>query len=430
MEIVASFSQKQVLVRSRRLGIWSPKRRRVMGNADLWMALAAIAVAVLIILAATEVQAQTFTTLHDFAAGSDGEYPFAGLTMDRAGNLYGTASGGGNLNACNHGGCGTVFKLEHKASGWVFSVLYAFSGGDGAAPLARVIIGPDGSLYGTTNAGGASGYGVVFRLQPPANFCKSVSCPWAETVLHSFAGGSDGAGPTYGDLTFDQAGNIYGTTAAGGNGTGCGAGYSCGVVYELSPSHGGWTETILYNFQGGTDGEYPYAGVIFDRAGNLYGTNGGGVVYELSPLADGWVETTIANVYGFEPGGLIIDSAGNLYGATLLDLGDGGPGVFELSPSNGGWTMHVLYNFNDIYEGSFAAVTMDPAGNIYGTISFGPPEVFRLTQESGQWTPTGFNGEDGETPYGSVILDASGIIYTTASSGGAHNAGTVFEITP
>lgn len=424
METMGSCLEKEDLVQDRSQGGLrrNQRQRRASRGIDLWMTLAAIVIAILMILAATEARAQTFTTLHDFLGQSDGEYPYAGLSMDRAGNLYGTASSGGNLNACYHGGCGTVFKLERKSSGWTFSVLYAFSGPDGSYPEARVIIGPDGSLYGTTSQGGASGDGVVFRLQPPATFCKSVNCPWTETVLHSFTGGSDGAGPTYGDLTFDQAGNIYGTTPSGGS--------NGGVVYELSPSHGSWAETILYTFQGGTDGANPYAGVIFDRSGNLYGTNGSGAVYQLSPSAGGWVETTIAYVYAFQPGGLIIDAAGNLYGATFLDLGNGGPGVFELSPSNGTWTMKALYNFNDVYEGSFASVTMDPAGNIYGTISFGPPEVFRLTQESGKWTPTGFSGANGETPYGNVILDASGNIYTTASFGGANDRGTVFEVTP
>jgi len=412
MEIAGSFLQKEVSIQPRIHGGWrADQKRRSMGSR-------------IMIVAATQAQAQTFTTLHDFFGQSDGAYPYAGLSMDRAGNLYGTASGGGNLNACYHEGCGTVFKLAHKSSGWTFSVLYAFSGPDGSYPEARVIIGPDGSLYGTTSAGGASGDGVVFRLQPPATFCKSVNCPWTETVLHTFTGGTDGASPIYGDLTFDSAGNIYGTTPAGGSNTNC-SGYGCGVVYELSPSNGGWTETILYSFQNGTDGASPYAGVIFDRSGNLYGTNGYGAVYELSPSAGGWVETTIANFYSFVPGGLIIDSAGNLYGATFID-----PEVYELSPSNGGWTLQTLYNFSEVYEGTLAAVTMDSAGNLYGTLSFGPPEVFRLTKESGEWTPTGFNGGDGESPSGNVILDAGGNIYTTASFGGQHSVGTVFEVTP
>ncbi len=407
----------------------SQQNRNEISGLRRWMAAAAMAIAVLMMVAAIEVQAQTYTTLHNFTRESDGGYPVAGLSMDRAGNLYGTASEGGNLNACYHQGCGTVFKLEHKGSGWTFTVLYAFSGPDGQYPEARVIIGPDGNLYGTTSEGGASGHGEVFRLQPPPTVCKAVLCPWTETVLYSFTGGSDGDAPTYGDLNFDQAGNIYGTTPSGGN-TSCNDGYGCGVVYELSPSNGSWAETVLYSFQNGTDGTSPYAGVVLDRSGNLYGTNGSGVVYELSPSAGGWVETTIGNLYGFLAGGLIFDSVGNLYGASPVSSPDGVPAVYELSPSNGGWTLHTLYDFNNVYEGSFAQVTMDPAGNLYGTLSFGPPEVFRLTQQSGHWTQTGFTGGDGEIPYGNVVLDASGNLYTTASGGGSDSAGLVFEITP
>src|ERR1035438_2492489 len=163
-------------------------------------------------------RAQTLTVLHNFANGADGGEPSAGLSMDRAGNLYGTASTGGNTSACtypNPPGCGTVFKLSREGSGWVFTTLYTFSGPDGARPMARVIIGPDGSLYGTTSSGGtgpcsygsAPGCGTVFNLRPPAAACKSALCPWTETVLYSFQGFTDGAEPTFGDLVFDGAGN-------------------------------------------------------------------------------------------------------------------------------------------------------------------------------------------------------------------------------
>ena len=179
--------------------------------------------------------------------GRDGGEPQAGLSMDRAGNFYGTASTGGNTTGnCairNPHGCGTVFQLSRKGSGWLLTPIYTFSGPDGSNPQARVIVGPDGSLYGTTIYGGDANEGTVFNLRPPASACKSALCPWTETVLHSFQGFTDGAEPTFGDLVFDGAGNIYGTTPHGGQGDN-------GTVYKLTHSNGGWTETVLYRFQG------------------------------------------------------------------------------------------------------------------------------------------------------------------------------------
>ena len=379
---------------------------------------------------AAAAQGQTFTTLHAFTGGADGSTPYAGLSMDRAGNLYGTASYGGNKGGACGGGCGTVFRMVPKGSSWVFYPLYAFSGADGDAPQARVIIGPDGNLYGTTSYGGAYSKGVVFRLQPPAVVCKAFLCPWRETVLYSFAGGSDGANPEFGDLTLDLAGNIYGTTPNGGSAA-CTGG--CGVVYELSPSNGGWTEKILYSFQGGQDGAYPYAGVVFDNAGNLYGTTflGGaqydGTVYELTPSGSGWTESVLYSFGGGQDGfevysGVILDSAGNLYGASF----SGAAAVYELSPSNGGWTFKALHDFG-AYEGSVADLTFDSAGNLYGTLAQADQEVFRLTPSNGGWTLTGFSGGVGAFPLGNVVLDASGNLYTTAAD---YGGGFVFEVTP
>jgi len=236
-----------------------------------------------------------------------------------------------------------------------------FSGGsDGADPAGRVIVAPSGVLYGTTAYGNGTGCshgvgcGVVFKLTPPSTICRSVSCPWVETTLYGFTGSSDGGKPV-GDLALDQSGNIYGTTFEGGNGY--------GVVYELSPSGGGWRETILYAPRSDGDGAVPEDGVTIDHAGNLYGVfadngpNGFGAVYELSRSGSGWAEQT---VYGFvseqdgstPTGGLILDSAGNLYGTA--HNGPGGDGiVYELSPSDHGWQFNTLYAF----RGSMMAVT-------------------------------------------------------------------------
>lgn len=407
--------------------------------------IAMLAIGLALCVGTQAAQAQTLTTLYNFTGGSDGADPAAGLTMDAAGNLYGTAALGGNTGGspCDVDGCGIVFKLEHKGSGRFLVPLYAFSGPDGYVPQARVTFGPDRNLYGTTTYGGQSNAGVVFRLQPPGTACKTALCPWTETVLYSFSGGSDGANPTSGDLAFDRAGNIYGTTPYGGDPI-C----KCGVVYKLSPSNGGWTDTVLHTFheQNG-EGQEPYAGVVFDPVGNLYGTTfaggvgggagrgyGAGTIYELSPSGGSWSENVLYSFTqekdGNEPyGGLIFDSSGNLYGVTLCLTGPPCT-VYELSPSNGGWTLNVLYTFNDVYEGSAAVLTMDPAGNLYGTLVLANQDVFRLTPSGGHWTLTGFNFPGGDDPEGNVILDASGNVYTTAVLGGNYSKGSIFEITP
>ncbi len=381
------------------------------------------------------VQAQTITVLHNFTGGADGGYPAAGLTMDAAGNLYSTAYGGGPSNA------GVVFRLSRAGSVWILTPLYSFHGVDGANPFSGVVFGPDGSLYGTTYNGGQYGQGTVFRLQPSPEACHSVICPWEETVLYSFSGGDDGGNPVYGNPVFDQAGNIYGTTLLGGSG-----GY--GVVFELMPSNGSWTESVLWNFmvEGGV---YPQSGLIFDRSGNLYGTTskGGtfgedaGVVYELSPSGSGWNEVVLSLIafpHTNTCSGVVMDGQGDLFGASGCE-GAGFPGgVFELTPSNGSWTFNVLHTFSG-GSGSYGpsdSPTLDAAGNVYGTSSEtglnNEGEVFKLMLLNGGWiySSASFDGSNGEFPSGSVILDAAGNIYGTAGSGGANGAGTVWEITP
>lgn len=192
-------------------------------------------------------QTQTFTVLHNFSGGTDGANPYAGITIDRAGDLQGTASGGGL-------GYGTVFKLKYSQSGYTFGLLHSFSGGsDGAYPYNGVVIGSDGSLYGSTFLQGGSGCdgagcGTVFNLRPPATICKAILCPWVETGLYNFTGGNDGSGPTQGtNLIFDQMGNIYGTTLSGGA-------YDQGTVYKLTRSGGGWVESVIHQFGAAGDG--------------------------------------------------------------------------------------------------------------------------------------------------------------------------------
>src|SRR5271165_2362201 len=187
--------------------------------------------------------ANNFKLLHSFSASGDGALPMGPLSIDQAGNLYGTAQQGGSGN-------GTVFRLRESQSGWVLNPLYSFSGGnDGAYPVAGVTIAPNGILYGTTYWQGSGDFGTVFSLRPPPQAPRSAVESWSETVLHSFTGGIDGVYP-YSNLVFDAAGNLYGTTLTGGNGG--------GVVFQLKPTPaGGWTENVLYSFSGGKDGANP-----------------------------------------------------------------------------------------------------------------------------------------------------------------------------
>lgn len=377
-------------------------------------------------------QAQTFTVLHDFTRGKDGASPEVGLSIDGAGNLFGTANSGGSA------GFGTAFELARDHGGFDFKVLHTFTGGsvgstDGGGPAARVIFGPNGTLYGSTTFGGNANGGVVYNLGPRSPFIK-------ENILHSFTGGNDGSRPS-GDLLFDQTGNIYGTASFGG------ATFN-GVVFELTPSGSGFTEDVLYTFTGGNDGALPSSGVISDAAGNLYGTAGSGgafgfgTVFELTGSGPSRTEQTLYSFQdgsdgGSPSGGLILDAFGNLYGTTSTGGAGGGGTVFKLTPSGGSFTFTVLFSFTGS-GGPAATLTMDAAGNIYGTTTndgaFGQGSVFKLTPSGGGFTFTSLHdftgGTDGGRPFSNVIFDAAGNLYGTTLQGGADAAGVVFEITP
>jgi uncharacterized repeat protein (TIGR03803 family) len=287
-----------------------------------------------------------YKVLYTFTGGADGGYPYAGVISDSAGNLYGTTYYGGAANA------GVVFKLDTAGHE---TVLYAFTGGaDGGAPYAGVISDSAGNLYGTASGGGAAGWGVVYKLDTAGQ----------ETVLYSFKGGADGGKP-YAGVISDSAGNLYGTTLYGGVYSGV-AGF--GVVYKLDTTG---HETVLHTFTGGSDGGTPYAGVITDSAGNLYGTtyyggrlvypcagSGCGVVYELDSAGN---ETVLYKFTGtpYPKGGLTRDSAGNLYGTTYAGV------VYELSTTGQETALAVVGNY------ASASVIRDSAGNLYGTTTGG-----------------------------------------------------------
>jgi uncharacterized repeat protein (TIGR03803 family) len=324
-----------------------------------------------------------------------------------------------------------LLLFSHSASAQTETVIYNFCSSrgtcdDGASPLSLLTFDGAGNLYGTTNNAGPDGN--VFELSPNG------SGGWTETTLHSFANQPDGAHPEFSPVIFDGAGNLYGTTADGGtNGT--------GTVFELSPTAKGWNEIILYNFLDGADGGYPWSGVIMDKSGNLYGATaeGGsgnsGAVFELSPSADGWTERVIYNfasrVY-YAPSGLTMDANGNIFGAAGLI-------VFELSPNgSGGWSSTIIHTFPGNNSAVDGTPVIDNHGNIFGTIRpenqegpIGDGGVYRLTQKNGEWKMQILQlWTDGQGPEAGVVLDGKGNIYGTTDGNGTDGDGTVFELIP
>ena len=320
--------------------------------------------------------------LYAFGDGSDGGFPNAGVILDGAGNLYGTASTGGST-ACSIG-CGVVYELQRGPSGWSERVLHTFVQTDGQFPNARLLAGTGGTLYSTTWYGGSHGAGTVFALSPRSG-------GWTESVLYSFTGTQDGSSPA-GPLVQDAAGDVYGTTYPYN-------GYNDGVAFALSPrAHGAWKDRAIDTFGSGAGGEDPYAGVIADEAGNLYGTtieggaNGDGVVFELVRKSSRrFVEKvlhTFAGADGSAPyAGLVADSAGNLYGTTVFG-GSHGYGVVYLlaRKPHGAWNERALYSFT--------------------------------------------GGNDGGYPSGEVTLGAHRSLYGATSNGGTSGSGVVYEVTP
>jgi uncharacterized repeat protein (TIGR03803 family) len=381
--------------------------------------------------------AQTYSVIHNFT-GDDGRNPEAGLTLNGTSSLFG-------------GAANVVFILRQTGTGWTLLPIYEFNSMDGSGVQGRLTIGPDGALYGASGFGG-SGYGFIFMMRPPTAQCMAPPCYWTETLLYEFED-SDGYEPT-GGLIFDSAGNIYGTTQAGGL-------FHSGLVFMLSPSQGGWTETILHNFHYFLDGDHPNGNLVMDRSGNIIGTAsyggvglgytlpGGGVVFELTPTSSGWVESTLHVFTGKRDGdtpgaGLIPDAAGNLYGVTQNGGANGGGTVYELTPTNGSYAFQVLYNFTGTIDqvGPYGLLAIDSSGSLYGVTitegAFGEGNIFKLTPNGGQWVYTDLHdfsgGADGGTPLGGVTLDPSGNLYGTTNLGGSDDCGggcgVIWEVTP
>jgi len=352
------------------------------------------------------------SVLYTFQGMADGGIPKAGLISDAAGNLYGTTSAGGS-------GAGVVYKLN---PGGIETVLYTFKGGsDGSAPEAGVILDSAGNLYGTTHGGGAAGFGVIYEISPAG----------AETVLYSFPGGFNGSSPTTGVLR-DSAGNIYGTAGGGVDGW--------GVVYVVYTNG---NEAVLHSFSGGSDGLFPYGFLIQDSNGNLYGTasqggaltnacnSGCGIIYEVTPTAQETILYTFqVGTDGSSPlGGVVLDSAGNVYGTTSSGGGDVQAGtVFKVDPSG---NETVLYTFAFGNDGAFpqSSLTLDSAGDLYGTTPEGGNNVctglngcgtiFKIGASGGETRLYAFSGPDGSDPYSGVIFDPAGNLYGTTFYGGS-----------
>jgi uncharacterized repeat protein (TIGR03803 family) len=380
---------------------------------------AILAFAALLTLFATQpAPAQTLKALYSFTGAADGGDPFPAVIQDAAGNLYGTTDYAGAAFA------GVVFKVSKTGKETVLYNFCSLTGcTDGQYPYAPLVRDAAGNLYGTTQYGGASNIGVVFKLTPGGK----------ETVLHSFTGGSDGVYP-YAGLYRDAAGNLYGTTENGGTA-------NLGVVFKISKTG---KETVLHSFTGGpNDGSYPSsAGFYMDAKGNLYsvasqgGTSGEGVLYKLGPKGKLTVlhSFTAGTTDGCYPYGTpAVDANGNMYGGTG-GCGTSNMGVVWKVSKNG--TETILHNFSGASDGQspLAGVILDADGNIYGSTNTGGASGFGTAFEihkNGKFTLlhdfTG--GTDGKYLYGGLILDPEGRVYGTTINGGTGGYGTVWRIT-
>jgi uncharacterized repeat protein (TIGR03803 family) len=411
--------------------LWSPVPRIRSGAAG---AILGLAVALLAGPATQSVQAQTFTVLYSFKGSPDGYLPVAGLVRDAWGNLYGTTLYGGTY------GYGTVFKINKRGEE---TMLYSFASGlDGANPYGGLVRDAEGNLYGTTETGGYPdciyGYscGTVFKVDEHGK----------ESVLYRFGAMPDGSFPGSETLLLDEAGNIYGTTASGGD-SNCNPGWGCGTVFKLD-KHG--LETILHTFTGTRelDGAFPSAGLVSDAKGTLYSTTsaggapcgrtGCGTVFKIDKTGK---ETVLHRFSGWTGGTspswpVILDDAGSIYGTAGGGSGYNGI-VFKLNERD---QETVLNNFSYQDGVPSGGLVRDAKGNLYGTTFEGGSDyqgtVYKLDKSGKKTILHNFTGYDGGYPIGTLIMDNDGNLYGSAVYGGNFNCsgyggcGVVFKITP
>jgi uncharacterized repeat protein (TIGR03803 family) len=371
-------------------------------------------------------RAQVLTTLYSFAGRVDGSLPAVSL-IDAEGNLYGATPRGGILKCGGHNGCGTVFKVTSEGTKVVLHEFRGGKSGDGKFPNPALILDGSGNVYGTTYMGGDKGRGAVFQITPDGS----------ESVLYSFGGPPDGAFP--GALVQDGNGNFYGTTAEGGS-------HHFGTVFVVTADG---QEKGLFSFDGKKkDGKFP-GDLILDASGNFYGTTsyggncegaGCGLMFEVNTNGTQNILWRFSGTDGSQPGSLIWDEHGNLYGTTYYGGTFGYGTVFELSPVEGGsWSLTVLYSFiggEDAYPDG--TLVRDTEGNLYGTATgsgincenHSCGEIFQITPTGTAVVLHTFAWWDGAVPWGDLLRDDQGSLYGATQLGGTYGYGTVFKLTP
>ncbi|MGH6888834.1 MAG: choice-of-anchor tandem repeat GloVer-containing protein [Rhizomicrobium sp.] len=412
---------------------------RVSGRVRACLTGAALACAVMLAMPAF---AEGVHVLYTVSGGTDGGVPYDSLITDKAGDLYGTTYQGGTVTTCS-GGCGAVFKLAPDGTE---TVLHSFQGAsDGAYPLAGVVADRKENLYGVTQGGDTAGdFGTVFKIAPDGT----------ETVLHVFCSArncKDGALPQ-GGLAFDQEGNLYGTTTEGGTGNACTGG--CGTIFRVTPKG---RESLVYSFQGGSDGSAPAATLLADAKGDFFGTTfqggtnygrcagGCGTVFELSAgEAESVIYAFKAGHDGCSPlGNLIADKSGNLYGTTFWGGGgkcDAGCGtVFKVAPQGDETVLHVFTGHHRDGCNAAAGLITDRTGSLYGTTAYGGTRscfcgiVFKLDPDRTETVlhafPFSGNNIDGAyVPFGGLMADGNRLYGTTDAADGRLGFGVIYRL--